>query len=48
MNYNHENTIDSKEENLETEVEPNTEVTEEHPENIVPDDVVHDVMLMKY
>ena len=39
-------TIDSEEENLAIEVEPDTEATEEHPENIVVDDGVPDVMFL--
>ena len=41
--FNQENTIDGKEENLEIEMEPDTDATEKHPENIVVDDGVPDV-----
>ena len=44
--FNQENTIDDKEENLEIEMELDTDVTEKHPENIVVDDVVPDVIFI--
>ena len=36
----------SEEQNLEIEVESDTEVTEKYPKNIVVNDGVHDVMLI--
>ena len=45
---NQEDTIDSKEENLAIEGESDTEVTEEHPENIVVDDGVPNVIFVTY